>query len=124
MLGAIALFLGCVGQALFWPVPPWATGRYTQTALFLLPWLVTFVMNLTNVSPVSAPNHLRICAGAMFWWALLTLTTEGLYVTGVLTMESGARVVIAHALMHLGWLGFVPVYVMKKRLRSSGTFSG
>lgn len=108
----IALFVGCFGQgALFSALfpPGWLF------LVFLVPWMIFYGVNFWAVSPFTYKVHLRICFFTLLWWAGLTLLAEALWLAGLMHRFDRAQVVFGQITMNVGWLSFIPVWLMYKR---------
>lgn len=116
MLATFALLLGCIGQSVFYPQQPWGLPRWVSTAFFMMPWVVIFLVNLGRVSPLRLKVHYRTCLGAMCWWAVLTVTTLILLSTAAIPRPDGsARMFAGLVLMNIGWLGFIPIWHLRRQ---------
>jgi hypothetical protein len=107
----VALFLGMMGQAglsgaVLKPHLPVWIGAF----LIIPPWLIVFVLAFFW-RPILPPRPFRRCLVlAMCWIAVVTIIAEAWFLLGYMPPDSPKFAgTIGRVLMHIGWLGFIPL---------------
>ena len=111
IVGFIALFLGAMGLAgFFGPLLQPHVFGVLAVGVFLLPFLLLFVVMFPARPMLSASSFRRVWLFAACWHGLLAVAAEICYARGYMPPESPeyARTLL-RAMLHVGWLGFVPV---------------
>ena len=111
----IALLIGGIGQAvLFGSLSPGGPSLLL-ILLFTLPWIIIFSINFLAVSPFTYKVHRRITVVTLLVWAAGTIVAEILWLAGLFARLDSTQIAVAQVFMNLGWLSFVPLWLMYKR---------
>ncbi len=114
-MGTMALLIGGIGQAvLFGSLIPGGPSPLL-VLLFTLPWVIIFSINFLAVSPITYKVHRRITVVTLLVWAAATIVAEILWLAGLFARLDSTQIAVAQVFMNLGWLSFVPLWLMYKR---------
>lgn len=101
------LFVGAIGQEVFYGylfprLPPWIV-----TGVSLLPWLIVFAISFCRVAPFG-PRPFRYClVFAMCWYLVVTLLAETLYLSIRPAPTKHFSIIVARVPTYLGFLSFI-----------------
>ncbi len=111
----LALLIGGIGQAiLFGSLIPERLSLLLVLP-FMLPWIIIFFMNFSAASPFTYKMHRRITLVTILAWAAFTIVAEILWLAGLFARLDSTQIAVAQVFMNLGWLSFVPLWLMYKR---------
>ncbi len=111
----LALLIGGIGQAmLFGSLIPERLSLLLVLP-FMLPWVIIFFINFSAVSPFTYKVHRRITVVTLLVWAAGTIVAEILWLAGLFARLDSTQIAVAQVFMNLGWLSFVPLWLMYKR---------
>jgi hypothetical protein len=101
------LFIGAIGQGVFYGyLFPHLPTRIV-TGISLLPWLIVFVISFCKVAPFG-PRPFRYClVFAMCWYTGVTLLAETLYLLTRPAASKHFSIIVARIPTYLGLLSFI-----------------
>ena len=123
IVGYIALFLGAMGLAgFFGPLLQPHVFGVLALGVFLLPSLLLYVVTFPARAMLSTSSFRRVWLFAACWHGLLAVAAEVCYTRGYMPPESPTYArAISRAMLHVGWLGFLPIahaYIISFRSHS------
>ena len=120
--------VGGMGQAGFYgPLLKPYFPAWLAAVGFMFPLLIVFALTFFK-RPFLRPGPFCLCLlFAMCWYALITILAEILAFRGSMPPESPQYAFrLCRALMHVGWLGFIPLIyyyrLARKRIPHNHTF--
>lgn len=123
-LSYCTLFVAAIGQDVV--LAPLAQSSMLKSALMaaaLLPWLLVLGIHFASRPLFGFVAHHRIWLFALCWYAGLTLSAEALLFLGHGQAVMPEAQAFGHALMHLGWVAFIP-YRQSRNLADRNVVAG
>jgi hypothetical protein len=101
------LFIGAIGQEVFYGYlfPHLAT--WIVTGISLLPWLTVFVISFCGVAPFGPRRFRYSLVFAMCWYTVVTLLAEILYLLTRPAASKNFSIIVARVSTYLGFLSFI-----------------
>jgi len=101
------LFIGAIGQGLFYGNLLPHLSAWIVNGISLLPWLVVFVISFCKVASFG-PRPFRYClVFAMCWYTVVTLLAEALYLVARPAASEHVSIIAARVPTYLGLLSFI-----------------
>jgi hypothetical protein len=95
---------------------PWSVVLIT---FLMMPLLIVFTLTYFNRSPFSPRVYCILLLVAVGWYVTETLLAEGLIYYGALPSDTPRHVpIVAHILMHAGWLSLIPITLLYRSARA------
>jgi hypothetical protein len=101
------LFIGAIGQGVFYGYLFPHLSAWIVIGISLLPWLIVFFISFCRVAPFG-PRPFRYClVFAMFWYTLVTLLAETLYLLTRPAASKHFSIIVVRVPTYLGLLSFI-----------------
>ena len=106
-IASLGLFVGALGQGVFYGylfprLPTWIV-----TSVSLLPWLIVFAISFCRVAPFG-PRPFRYClVFAMCWYVVVTLLAETFYLLTRPAPSKHFSIIVARVPTYFGLLSFI-----------------